>query len=615
MKIKHKLSGSVLIIILGFVLSTTVQLWMQQRINQVYMLKSLSTASLSEWYHLNSVTKGFLISQRPVKELQQEYARVFSDFQTSFSRLSKYNSSKHLAPEIQQEISALSDLWDMYEVNFQIINDTTEAISEGRLKNDIGIQGVLSFFIRSIHSDKLSQREYQLLQNIDSNISSIESAAADFQASIFALNTLLDEQAQQILRHSRYYTLGISSIVILFALVFATSVSFRISRRVQHVEAAMRSAAQRNIAVRYSGKAKDEIGNLGRNLNTVLATIKEFFAASYTVAQNLESLKQKLSRQSSDSVSEIEAITSHLSTITKDFHHLDRTVNTARHGSQQIAEVVATAQASIQDHSNPLNTISSALFHMNTAIQDVADLTDHFGSSSRSLLEKTKDGSGNVVRTQRIISKVTKELENLVHVNEVIEGITEQTHLLSINASIESANAGEAGKSFGVVAHEIKKLAETTANHSHHIEETLQHITELIRSADEQSTRSAASFEAIQEQVHSNFDLFTHLHTKTGELQDSGNAIVTSNREVEKLTTKLNEEYKTIQEISANIQIAMNTASTSSGEGVTQINSITSSVTEVESSLQRMAQALEESHEKTQQLTDLLRSFNTETPT
>jgi len=611
MKIRHKLSGSVLIIIVGFVLSTVIQLEMQQRINHVYTLKSLSTATLSEWYHLNSATKGFLISQRPVEELQKEYTIVFRKFQTSLAQLTEHTASNRLDHKIIQQITALSDLWDMYEVNFQIIDDTTRAISEGPLQDEIGIQGVLSFFIRSIHSAALSQQEYQLLQNIDSNISSVEAATTDFQASIFDLNTRLDQQARNILQRSRYFTLGISSMVTLFALMFATSVSFRISRRVQHVETVMRSAAHRNIAVRYSGKAKDEIGNLGRNLNTVLETMKEFFATSTTVAQNLELLKQKLSRQSSDSISEIEAITAYLSTITEDFHHLDKTVNTAKNKSEEIVEVVTAAQASIQDHSSPLHTISSAMSHMNTTIQNVSNLTAHFGTSSQSLLQKTKTGSENVMMTQNVISKVTEEIKNLVSVNAVIEEITEQTHLLSINASIESANAGNAGKSFGVVAHEIKKLAETTANHSHRIEETLKQITGLIRSAEEQSTRSADSFEAIQEQVHSSVNLFEQLHTKTEELQASGNDIVISNREVEKLAVKLNKEYMIIQELSAHISTSMNTASNSSGEGVTQINSITYSVAEVESSLQRMAQAIEESHGRTKELTDLLHSFKT----
>ncbi|MFW5711450.1 MAG: methyl-accepting chemotaxis protein [Spirochaetota bacterium] len=611
MKIKHKLTNSVLVIILGFILSTLVQFEMQQRINQVYQLKSISTATLSRWNRLNSVTKGFLISQRPVGELQQEYAQAFAEFKDTLAKLVDYIGSEQVDGEIELKINALSDLWDMYEVNFQIIDETTTSISAGRLKEEIGIQGVLSFFLRSIHSNSLSQQEYQLLQNIDSNISSIEAAAAKFQTAIFKLNIQLDRQAEEILQRSRYYTLGISSIVILFALIFATTVSFRISRRVQHVEATMRSAAKRNIAVRYAGRARDEIGSLGRNLNTVLETMQEFFGTSHTVAHSLESLKEQLSRQSADSVSEMEAITSHLATISADFNRLDNTVNSAKEESRQIAAVVETAQASIQDQSNPLNTISSALAHMNKAIQEVADLTEHFGSSSQSLLDKTKAGSGNVLHTQRMISQVTKEIENLVHVNEVIEGITEQTHLLSINASIESANAGEAGKSFGVVAHEIKKLAETTAAHSHRIEETLQHITELIRSADEQSKRSADSFDAIQAQVHSNVDLFKNLQSKTGELQTSGHDIVISNREVEKLTSKLTQEYATIQELSASIQNAMNTASDSSGEGVLQISSIKSSVEQVEASLQRMAAALEESHHKTRQLIALLGSFQT----
>ncbi len=609
MKIKHKLSSSVLIIIVGFLISTAVLQLLQVQIDRVYSLRNLSTKTLSEWNQLNSVAKGFLISQKQVDTLHAEYETAFRNFNASINSLKEFTNSDRIDPKTVKKISALIDLWDMYEVNFQIIFDSTKSIAQSHLNNEIGIQGVLSFFIRSIHANTLTQDEYQLLQTIDSNISSIEAATDSFQKAIYDLNSQLDQQAHTILKRSRFYSIGISLVIILFALIFSVSVSWRISRRVEKVEKTMGEVARRNLTVRYAGRARDEIGSLGRNLNTVLDTMHEFFTTSNSVGQGLNSLRERLSQRSSESVSEIKSITTHLSTITDDFHHLDGTVNTAKNRTQEITEVVNTAHASIEDHGNPLNRISSAIENMNNAVQEVTELTEHFGISSRKLLEKTGTGSGNVSQTQHLISDVTREINNLVHINEVIENITEQTHLLSINASIESANAGEAGKSFGVVAQEIKKLAETTADHSHKIEDTLFHITELIKSADEQSNRSAESFDAIQSQVNANVDLFQDLEGKTVELKQSGIDIVNSNKEVENLTIKLKKEYKMIQNLSAQIQTAMNTASTASGEGVRQISSIKLSVEQIEAALDRMAEAIELSHEKTAQLTHLLSSF------
>lgn len=90
---------------------------------------------------------------------------------------------------------------------------------------------------------------------------------------------------------------------------------------------------------------------------------------------------------------------------------------------------------------------------------------------------KTKTSTSEV---NRIIQDMNESTIKISSISEAIAEITEQTSLLSLNASIESARAGEAGKGFAVVAAEIGKLAEESKNSTEEIKSIIENIQKKI---------------------------------------------------------------------------------------------------------------------------------------
>jgi len=153
----------------------------------------------------------------------------------------------------------------------------------------------------------------------------------------------------------------------------------------------------------------------------------------------------------------------------------------------------------IQNQSDLVDNIKKIIVETTRSSESMGNIskeTIEAAGKGLNMVKKLSSSVDQVNSESEGVYKTMVELENnceeIQNITRIITGISEQTNLLSLNASIESARAGEAGKGFAVVAEEIRKLAMMSKN-------SAENISQIIKELVDKAERSVKAFEKLKE--------------------------------------------------------------------------------------------------------------------
>lgn len=182
------------------------------------------------------------------------------------------------------------------------------------------------------------------------------------------------------------------------------------------------------------------------------------------------------SEKISESMAETEKISAQIATATEEV--AGRTVETAGQ-TENIREMV-------QNSVDQIKQVAKASSEMAAASDETGRHVNEGGRLVYNLQDQMDDLIGRMQQIAETIENLNAGNKKIVSILGTLDDITDQTTLLSLNASIEAARAGEAGKGFSVVATEIRSLSENSSQFTEEIHKILDDITEQTRLASEQ---------------------------------------------------------------------------------------------------------------------------------
>jgi len=273
-----------------------------------------------------------------------------------------------------------------------------------------------------------------------------------------AVLAALDGQLQERLAQKRLQMiLLVAALVVVFLLIGYLYAAFYVSTRtsLKHLGEVMERVAAGDMTVRFQARSRDELGELGAVFNGTVARIRE--------------LIERVGR----TVAEVEGQASRVETVSGES-------NQAVAGQRDQIEQVATAM-------NEMAATAQEVARSAAAAVDSAQSVNQETETGRALLEaqvaSIRRLAGEIEQSVAVINQLAADSATISQVLVVIKGIAEQTNLLALNAAIEAARAGEAGRGFAVVADEVRNLALRTQQSTEEIESMIDRLQSGVGAA------------------------------------------------------------------------------------------------------------------------------------
>jgi len=250
-----------------------------------------------------------------------------------------------------------------------------------------------------------------------------------------------------------------------------------------------------------SCNTEDEVGDLVRYFNKILSRIKELVINIRNEASQLSKIGDSLSYDMNETAAAVHEITSNVNSIKDRIISQSASVTETHATMDQVVVNINKLNGHVGNQSDNISQASSAIEQMVANTRSVTETLIKNGDNVKMLIESSEIGRTGLFEVSADIKEIAKESEGLLEINSVMQNIASQTNLLSMNAAIEAAHAGEAGMGFAVVADEIRKLAENSGQQSKIISSVLKKIKESIDKITKSTDNVLSKFESIDASI------------------------------------------------------------------------------------------------------------------
>ena len=271
---------------------------------------------------------------------------------------------------------------------------------------------------------------------------------------------------------------------------------YRVGRMVKDI-----SESEGDLTKRLNIHTHNEIGTIVQYFDTTLDRIRDLMVIIKNQSSSLSHIGTNLAANMTEAAETVMHITDRIKDVISQTSRQSAGIAQTNRAMQEISAHIERLNGHIETQAANIDRSSASIEKM---LGNIASVTQRLVKNSKNvvnLAQASDAGRSGLQDASAHIQEIAKESEGLLEITAVMESIAGQTNLLSMNAAIEAAHAGESGKGFAVVAEEIRKLAESSGEQSTTIATVLKKIKESIDAVATSTEGMIQRFETIDQYV------------------------------------------------------------------------------------------------------------------
>jgi methyl-accepting chemotaxis protein len=392
-------------------------------------------------------------------------------------------------------------------------------------------------------------------------------------------NELIDEaekearasvsEAQQLAHDSIRLFLVVGLLALFIGGVLALSLNRIIASPLKRVSDLAVQIAAGDLTIKPTAtERKDEVGALTRSFETMVEGLRNIVSQVLVTSEGVSSASQQLS----SSAQEMNATTQEVSSTV-----------------QQIAKGSETTAQRVQETSRVMEQMNASVTQIATSAQQAAaasvqanDAARKGGGSVQDAVGKMKRIFETVTASAEVVKKLGNRSEQITEIVKVITDIADQTNLLALNAAIEAARAGEAGRGFAVVADEVRKLAEGSAR-------AADQISALIREVQKETAQAVTAMAQGSQEVSEGREVANRAGESLGEIVKLAENVAGMVEQISAASEQMSAGTKQVVKSVDDIASTAEEAASATEEASASTEEMTASMEEMTASAQELA--------------------------
>ena len=418
----------------------------------------------------------------------------------SFAYLTENSIVNEFPEDFTNNLKQVKLTWQLIEDGLNPIEDILRTMETIKLNASV-LSNIKNYGIREsaklYTSDAVVQNLLSMTEEAHQQLRKIRLLYVQLMSLNQKSSVMIDEVMNSM--ESRFISIAIIFAVIttIVLSILILIVTTRVSKRIVKVRNITTTLAEKDFTVSMNPEGSDEMWLLMSNINNMVNQINGFFKLVKSTALKALLAESSINESAGRTAEASSMIDTNIDDINKKFSEAVSVINST---IAVIAEMNLHVDTLVQSNSSQ----TAAIENSNSAVNEVVTTLDYIRKMAEERVRNAEemhtyvaDGDDKISATNEILNKVAQQLDEVYEVVTIINNVAEQTNLLSMNAAIESAHAGEAGKGFGVVAEEIRSLAEETAENADKISKVVNTIVDAVETANASSQSAFEAFEKV----------------------------------------------------------------------------------------------------------------------